>query len=71
MSIIHIINKRFALDTNAEAGNATLLNRQENAKRNIRVLEADDLAKLPRLTDMIILNYLSERYRSQTFSQIT
>lgn len=61
MSIIHIINKRFTPNASA-GGDQTLLNRQENAKRNLRVLEADDLAKLPRLTDHTILNYLSERY---------
>ncbi|XP_057303582.1 myosin-IIIb-like isoform X2 [Hydractinia symbiolongicarpus] len=62
MSLIHIVIKQYDSSTISDVGARTLKAKQKNAKKNLKMLEVDDLATLPRLTEDTILTYLSERY---------
>lgn len=62
MSLIHIVIKQYDSSAINDAGARTLKAKQKNAKKNLKMLEVDDLATLPRLTEDTILTYLSERY---------
>eukprot|EP00111_Clytia_hemisphaerica_P023422 TCONS_00069001-protein len=61
MALIHINLK---ITEKIDKTSGTLEAKKRNAQKNAKVMEVDDLAKLPRLNEEIMLEYITERYNA-------